>query len=183
MALTPDDGRRALEEEQRALNLANSDLNQTVAAVRALQADYEAEQQGELVDHDLRRALETAIVVCYARAFTANRGVRPLDSAHEPTDRALAALHRKLCWLRDKRYAHTDAESGRDASLEAQAETGFGDLRGVPATYWRNESWLPLECDFLDQIPKLARVQAQTFLHRAGEIGRLLEQLDEGLGT
>jgi hypothetical protein len=26
-------------------------------------------------------------------------------------------------------------------------------------------------------------VQAQTFLHRAGEIGRLLEQLDEGLGT
>jgi hypothetical protein len=51
-----------LKKVQTALLLAASDHDQAAAATRAL--DSEAD------DHVLIRALETAIAVCYARAFT-----------------------------------------------------------------------------------------------------------------
>jgi hypothetical protein len=61
--------RNRLKKLQRALLLAASDLEQAAAAARALDAE-----QSNL---PLMRALETAIVVCYSRAFGSRRAAGP----------------------------------------------------------------------------------------------------------
>jgi hypothetical protein len=53
--------RNRLAKLQEALLLAGSDMDQATAAARALQSETE---------YLLARALETAIAVCYMRAFT-----------------------------------------------------------------------------------------------------------------
>ena len=54
--------RKRLEKWKRALLLAGNDLDQALAAGIALKT------RGD--EYPLNRALETALVVCYARAFT-----------------------------------------------------------------------------------------------------------------
>jgi hypothetical protein len=53
-------------------------------------------------------ALETAIVVSYARAFTKSSLVQLDRDAYRPTWPEQPYCHDELLKLRDSRYAHTD---------------------------------------------------------------------------
>jgi hypothetical protein len=115
----------ALKNRLTALLLAASDMDQAATAARALREESE--------DHNLMRALETAIVVCYARAFTQSSLFRLSRTEYEPSDSRLADIHHTLYALRDSVYAHTDRESGRSASIRLVNEIGGTDPATIPA--------------------------------------------------
>jgi hypothetical protein len=96
--------RNALKKLQTALLLAASDLFQAAAAAHALD-----EGPDEL---PLMLALETAIAVCYARAFTTSSLLR-LDDEYAPA----APSDAELCepaWVAE---AATDHRQGSDLEL------------------------------------------------------------------
>jgi hypothetical protein len=126
--------RDRLSKLQTALILAAQDMDQAAAAARALKAESK--------DVALMRALETAIVVCYMRAFTKS-SLGTLPSEYVP---APESVHTELKRLRDKVYAHTDAASERSAST--QAATREGDVVEVQ---WR-EQWRPLSREALPTL-------------------------------
>jgi hypothetical protein len=152
------DGHRlegTLEELGRlavALLHAASDMAQAKAACDMLEEETE--------DHVRARALETAIAVCYARAFTVSN-LRTLSSrAFGPkkgTDQRV--LHDALLQLRKKVYAHTDVESGRSIG---DITINFGE-RGDIAHVTHRESWHPLDRQLLDSIRELCESQHSRF--------------------
>jgi hypothetical protein len=81
-----------LKKLQTVLLLAASDMEHAAAAARALEAEAD--------DLPLMRALETAIAVCYTRAFTAS-SLMTIADAYVPTEPADAELHE---FLRIRRY-------------------------------------------------------------------------------
>jgi hypothetical protein len=95
--------RNRLESEGRRLRLAESDMQQAAAAAEAIQREPEGTP--------LRRALETALLVCYARPFTSNK-IGALGEEWAPTDPEGRALHHEALRLRHKAYAHSDPDSG-----------------------------------------------------------------------
>ena len=121
--------RNRLSKRLTALLLAASDLRQVEAAARLL------EMKSGL--HE-RRALETAISVCYARGFTQSSLCRLSQNEFEPSDPGLAEVHRMLLSHRDKVYAHTDKDGGRLAGLNLPDE-------GVGTSVW--EQWVPFPRD------------------------------------
>lgn len=85
-----------------------ADMLQVIAATEMLeQADG---------DEPRMLAAETAIAVCYARAFTSSNLYRLSRDEYRPKDPEFAALHDALYELRDIKYAHTDppADATRD---------------------------------------------------------------------
>jgi hypothetical protein len=78
------------------------------AAIVALLATTEDD------DVHLMLALETALVVCYARPFTHGKRVGQLGEEWAPEDAHERAVHDELLVLRNQAYAHTDKASGRD---------------------------------------------------------------------
>jgi hypothetical protein len=94
----------------------------------------------ETEDRHRARALEAAIAVCYARAFTQST-LRRLDAhVFAPTlGTSHLTVHDMLLALRHKVYAHTDEDSGR--SIERLTIDFQGDIasvthveRGTPST-------------------------------------------------
>ena len=82
---------------------------QAAAAARAVIAWMPA-------DVALMRALETGMAVSYARPFVdATLPRARLSKSDRPTSEGERELHDLLLWFR-RIYAHTDAESGRNAS-------------------------------------------------------------------
>jgi hypothetical protein len=155
--------RNRLLKIQRALLLAASDMEQAAAAARAL--------EGEADDHNLMRALETAIAVCYARAFTQSSLHRLNREEYEPSAAPLAELHRTLCQLRDEVYAHTDKTGGRSASLLVNAPVRLpGRIDFV-----RHEEWKPLSRAALPAALELFELQRQRFHEEAGKIQLYLD--------
>ena len=117
-----------------ALFLATSDMHQVVAACDMLEEEPE--------DTHRARALETAVPVCDARAFTQSTLQRlPRDEFAPPKGTDERALHDVLMGLRNKVYAHTDVESGRSVS-DLTIKT-MGDITRVEHA----ETWHPLDRD------------------------------------
>jgi hypothetical protein len=130
--------RNRLRKQLRLLRFAAGDMRQARAAITALLATTEED------DVNLMLALETAVVVCYARPFTEGEGVGRLDAEWAPEDDHDASVHEELLYLRDKAGAHTDKKSGRDVverfELYDDGLTGF------------QESWQALDRELLRTI-------------------------------
>jgi hypothetical protein len=156
--------RNRLLKRQRALLLAAADMDQAMAAAQALEAE----------SHEvaLMRALETAVVVCYARAFTTSSLVRLDAVAYAPTIERLTNLHDDLLKARDRVYAHTDKASGRSASIEVISATGLGNLAGLPVGFGfeARESWLPFPREAIADAVSLFETQRERFRREAAEL-------------
>jgi len=100
---------------QQVLLLAAWDMQQAEAAARALEAETES--------LPLMRALETAMAVCYIRAFTPST-LGTLSSQYVPTTPPDSDLHHWFHERRNREYAHTDKKSSRTASIEVVSWTG-----------------------------------------------------------
>jgi hypothetical protein len=130
--------RNRLRKQLRLLRFAAGDMRQARAAITALLATT--------VDNyvDLMLALETSIVVCYARPFTYGEGVGQLGTEWAPEDDHERAVHDELLVLRDEAGAHTDKKSGRDVverfELHDDGLTGF------------QESWQALDREVLRTV-------------------------------
>lgn len=132
-----------------ALLLASADVKQASAACDMLDEGHD--------DPNRARALETAIVVCYARAFTVSTLARLPALFAPPAGSEERQLHDILLTLRHKVYAHTDLESGR--SVEKLTVEVEGDIAHVA----HRESWQPLDTSRLDSIRALCATQHRRF--------------------
>ncbi|MEO5576453.1 MAG: hypothetical protein ABIR67_15125 [Gaiellaceae bacterium] len=154
---------------QRALLLAASDMDQAIAAAKALERESE--------DVHLMRALETSLVVSYARAFTTS-SLHKLDrEEYRPRDAELAQMHDELITLRDRAYAHTDKQSGRDVTMTITATTGFQEGAKEPAKLdmtWREE-WLPLSREAIPAAITLCEGQRAGLREEAAQIQATLD--------
>jgi hypothetical protein len=149
--------RDRLTKRQIALLLAASDMEQAAAAAHAL-TDEE--------DYRLARALETAIAVCYARAFTQSTLYRLDRAEYEPAASHLSQLHNDLYELRNKAYAHTDEESGRLAKIVLEAPV---ELPGR-VDFLSHETWGALNREVLPAALELFSTQRARFLEEAGKL-------------
>ena len=155
-----------LEEKQRregqrnlaeALLLAAWDMEQAVAAARALES--------ETKNLELMWALETAVAVCYARPFSrSERRPKRLPEEYQPTDERGRELHTVLYDLRRKTYAHTDKASGRKAELRVY--DGADGSRVVKLSY----EWLPFPREWIDPVVQLCSDQRSRFIDEATRI-------------
>jgi len=148
-----------------ALLFAAVDMRQAAAACNMLEE--------ETSDPHRARALETAIAVCYARAFTEST-VRQLPArAFAPKKRSPEReLHDVLMNLRQKVYAHTDLESGRSlAKLVIEVE---GDATHVEHV----ERWHPLDSDLLNPIRELCNTQEERLRLEATRIVGALARME-----
>jgi hypothetical protein len=150
--------RNRLKKLQTALLLAASDLYQAAAAAQAL--------DGEADDLALMLALETALVVCYARAFTTSSLLQLGDEYAPAAGTADAELHEYLMDRRHKAYAHTDKASGRRIKEEVLLETG--DTTAVVVEW--EEEWLPFPRDLIPRVTDLCWRQAERFRSEAALI-------------
>jgi hypothetical protein len=111
---------------------------------------------------DVRRALETAIPVAYARPWTKST-IGRLGRHWRPGGQEALALHDELITVRNKVYVHTDEDfdarwvHGMDALLEGEAL--------IPG-------WRPLNLELLPEIAELAEAQCARLAQGALELRR-----------
>lgn len=152
------------ERIKTALLLGASDMDQAEAAARALADEHE--------DYNLMRALETAVVVCYARAFTMSTLHKLDPDEYTPADDRLAAWHKAFLAYRNKVYAHTDKESGRSADIAIE---GPVELPGV-VDFGRTEVWTPLPRSEIRVMLDLFEHQRQEFHRKASRLHLVLNE-------
>jgi hypothetical protein len=116
---------------------------------------------------DVRRALETAAPVAYARPWGKTNTIGGLAEHWLPESPSGRTLHRELVKLRDKLYAHTDEEFG------ARCVADVSKMLGTPGPFYA-PAWRPLNLDSLPEISALAEAQKIRFVDGAAE---LMEQL------
>jgi len=145
--------RNRLLREVRRFRFAQADMRQAAAAAEALQRE-----QG---DGDLCRALETAIVVIYARPFTPPNKVGPLGPEWAPTEPLLHNLHRELMEKRDQVYAHSDETALRDV-----VDNGATLGKDHPVY---SEQWYRVSRSMLPIFIRMAREQEGRFYKAAVE--------------
>lgn len=143
-----------LVNEIRRYRLAQADMRQVIAAVDALADEH---HNGYLC-----RALETAIVVGYARAFAAGNEIETLGDEWTADDPGMRRFHDELLRLRDQLYAHTDRRVGARDIEDVSALLGLGQ---VAYTEW----WRPIDRAALPMIGALAQHQEQRFGRAADE--------------
>jgi hypothetical protein len=158
-----------LERLRQLLMFAVEDLQQARAAAIALRDEHD--------DVELMRALETAIVVCYGRAFTANDGWGQLPKKHWPPQGPERDLHDALLHLRNKTYAHVSDESGRDVAWPLTQYDSASETASIEFVV----SWLALDRGVLPSITGLCTRQADHFQVAAEQIHLELEGF-KGLG-
>jgi len=145
-----------LKKRVRWLLLAASDMNQAAAAVAALR-----DTEDGIERDSLRRALATAIPVCYGRVFTqSNYGAAEEDDKPKGKD---LELHGVLMESRNKVYAHTDKESGRYATVYV--------VEGEPISA---ESWQMFPAETFEPIIELARKLHDQYRAEAIRLARQL---------
>ena len=156
--------RKGLEKLKESLILAAGDMDQANAAAAALRADTSD-------DDAWRRALETAIAVSYMRPFT--KGAWKLPGKYVPKQSPAKQLHQALDDLRDKVYAHSDAASGRSASMKTVVTS-----EGISTISYGSARWaFPIED--LHAVQALCNDQRQRFLTDAAAIHVELEEADD----
>jgi len=111
-----------------------------------------------------RRALETGIVVSYARAFSGSQGRPKLSPPSTLTPEQLND-HRELLEQRRKLYAHSDATSGRGL-----VELMGDDWRDRLAENFLSEQWLSPPPEHLRDIAQLANANLNTFSDEAEQL-------------
>ena len=156
----------AQEKRIRVLLLAAIDMEQAKEAAHAIQREAEREEAAGEPNHQLVRALEAALAVCYWRPFT-NSSVGRLDPVADgpPDERGFVDLHLELKRMRDKAYAHTDVESGRTADVKE-----YVTKDGVTGGVVFGESWSPLPREYLRSIIALAVIQRERFRAEAVQL-------------
>lgn len=119
---------------------ASNDMEEAIEAARLLEV-CRSNSNTDGRNHQRIKALETALVISYARPFTKSNFYEKLSDPdiNHLTDLE-KGLHKKICDLRDGRYAHTDADSksGRTAGV---FENGLEGVKGY------TESLVPLDID------------------------------------
>jgi hypothetical protein len=131
--------------EQERLALAASDMRQAAAAATLLDMQ---------IDVHARRALETAISVCYARPWLDSNKSGKLKDKWRPAVGPDRDLHDRLLELRRNTYAHTDPDGGRKAVVSITEPEGFVGI---------GEEWRPLPRSDLEAIADLCERQAARF--------------------
>jgi hypothetical protein len=141
---------RELTEKERLLRdlarfrLAEADMRQVIAA-----ADFLVESGHP--GGDLRRALETAVVVCYWRPFDSRNKIGTLGKRWTPKEPRFRLIHNRLRELRHEVYAHTDLPQATGArGVVSVAELGFD---GNGYTEW----WQAIDPDALSEVIGLAK--------------------------
>jgi hypothetical protein len=139
-------------------------MAQVGAAVVAIQKD------DAIRDVHLERALETALVVCYARAFTRSNFMdAPPEYVPSEDDEW---LHNMLMEYRHWIYAHTDKKGGRAASV---------DFVGGEAAF--SETYRPIPEQYFPDILDLAGRLSAEYHDEAERLARELELEGKGSGT
>ncbi len=156
--------RNRLLKRQRMLGLAASDMRQAESAARALPTTTP-------VDFHLRRALMTAVVVSYSRAFTKSTIVTLRREEYEPTDGQLGELHNRILDLRDTVSAHTDKNAGRTISVTQ----GLDDSVAVGEAFDQ-----VLSPDDLTLGIELFEIQRVRFLDEAIKIAEAARRCSDG---
>ena len=139
----------------RRLRLAESDMQQAEAAAICL------EEVGQM-NAGAARALETGLVVCYARPFVRSRLGKIPEKLARPEDAGDKALHAALIRHRHTLYAHNDETELRTVE-DTAALLGVGEGR-------YGEAWHPLDRRKLVAIAELCRKQAAKFRGAADDI-------------
>lgn len=152
-------------DQLRRLRLTAADMDIVASTARAL-----VEQDWPARVH--KRALETAVVVIYARGYLpSSRG--GAGQKWCPTDPAERELHKRLVEeLRHPYHAHT-GQSAHRTLVDTSAMVGVDG----PPTF--REQWSHLSVDELERIAALADGQRQRLTAAADELG---EQLGEKRG-
>lgn len=114
---------------------------------------------------DVRRALETAIPVAYARPWGKSNTIGGLPDHWLPADGAARRLHEQLIDLRNKVYAHTDEE------IDARQIEDVSSIAGVPGPYFV-PAWHPLNEEVLPAIQQLTESQKARFVAGTHELQR-----------
>lgn len=91
---------------------------------------------------DVRRALDTAIPVAYARPWGKRNTIGGLEDHWLPTRPDYRAVHNEMILVRNKVYAHTDEEIGA-RWIHDMSSIGASEPVFVPM-------WRPLNSDLLD---------------------------------
>jgi hypothetical protein len=147
-----------LRKQQRALLLGASDMDQAMAAAKAL---------AKTQDAHLARALETAMTVCFMRPFTASDLQVPGKFFPEAGEGEEAFWAVKS--VRDKVYAHTDADGGRTAGpITLDWGTEIINLS------WQ-EGWLPFPRDRIERFIVTCEEVRDSMRIGAGAIQRMLD--------
>jgi hypothetical protein len=98
------------------------------------------------------------------RGRSRRAGLFPLDrNTYEPTDPVLAELHKVLCKLRDKVYAHTDKDGGRSAAVLVRTDPV--ELPGR-SNFSGRKIGLPMPRDSLPVALELVDIQRTRFPQR-----------------
>jgi hypothetical protein len=156
--------RNKLERKLRACGLASLDMHEAGAAAEALDAVGGVPESEALV-----RALETAIVVTYARPFSKSNLHRFKKGDYRPVDLTLAAAHDTLILLRDKVYAQIDPEAGREFTIDVLEDELVDHDAAAHRTRveWKTH-WAPLVARVeLPLILALCQLQAVRFAQEA----------------
>jgi hypothetical protein len=107
---------------------------------------------------DVRRALETAIPVAYARPWGKRNTIGGLEDHWLPTRPDYRAVHDEMILVRNKVYAHTDEEIGARWIHDMSSILGASEPVFVPM-------WRPLNPDLLDpRFIDLAEHQKDRFI-------------------
>jgi hypothetical protein len=173
--LEPQMSRLALQRER--FLLAASDMEQCAAAAVALEQLYETDGENT----PLIRALETGMVTCYARPFTRTRGgARWLDETKWAPTVPRDSVHHGLIDLRNKVYAHTDAESGRTPGPPILVELTPGASEVTHSEGWWPfpRSWLPHVVGLCDEQTERFYREAQTLLDKARDLAERNSAVD-----
>jgi hypothetical protein len=113
--------------------------------------------EGPRMNGDAERALETGLVVCYARPYVrARRGAGAIGSRRAlPSEPRLRALHDALIDRRNDLYAHNDVTDLRGVE-DVYAALGLGGGRYA-------EAWRPIDRAQLPEVVALCESQRSTF--------------------
>jgi hypothetical protein len=136
-------------------------MTQAIAAARMLQATQDVAQA---------RALETAMAVCFMRPYTKSDLavpdlMFPTEESADPGDRELFEL---LKAFRDKVFAHSDKEGGRQAgpvTIDAGPE--------IVNLSW-TEAWYPFPRDRLPEVIDLCERLSEEMRILAGKVEVML---------
>jgi hypothetical protein len=155
---------RELFQEYQSLRYAESGWRDAqAAAIRLTGPD-------EVGDVFMRRVLETGMGVSYGRPFSHNEGVRRLDKNDwAPEDTALRALHYELIDLRNRVWAHTDADSHQRLARFIEAH----QVPGRDERFWAVQ-WPAPTTDELPLVVALLEGQITRANAAAGDVGERL---------
>jgi hypothetical protein len=151
--------RADLERSARRLLLAAQDMVECRAAVDFLR------QRTDLTG-EVRRALETAAPVAYARPWGESNTIGALGSHWRPNRWDQLVLHEELIKVRDRVCAHTDEEIGARWVSDSSGMLGISAPTLLPA-------WRPLDLDLFPEIAELAESQKVRFVEGVRELLQL----------